>query len=421
MRAKHISGYEVQLGTLTVNNVYKSLALRKEEIVPSENSGYINYFVREGTRVAVGNLVYTVDETGQINELLTGAGSENTLSDSDMGELKTEILGFANVFSEKNFSDVYDFKYSVQGTVMKLANYNILDTISNDKTVTGNINLNRAEKTGILVYSTDGYEDKTPEEVTAADISGENYEKKQLISNELINKGEPAYKIVTDEIWSLMIPVDEEKAAFLEEKEYVKVRFLKDQYESWAECIIHRNADGIYCELRLNNSMITFCTDRYVDIEIITNESQGLKIPNSSIVEKEFFLVPVEYITKGGNGKDGVLREAFKEDGTKTTEFVDTEIYNEEDGFYYLTDDKLRIGDRIQMPDSSETYDIGKRAPLIGVFNMNKGYADFKQIEILYQNEEYSIVQSNTVYGLSVYDYIVLDASAVKKDDFINE
>ena len=67
------------------------------------------------------------------------------------------------------------------------------------------------------------------------------------------------------------------------------------------------------------------------------------------------------------------------------------------------------------------TYTVGKRATLIGVYNMNKGYADFKQINILYQNDEYAIVNSNTRYGLSVYDYIVLDASSVSDDQFINQ
>ena len=38
---------------------------------------------------------------------------------------------------------------------------------------------------------------------------------------------------------------------------------------------------------------------------------------------------------------------------------------------------------------------------------------------VLYSNEEYSIVKSNTQYGLSVYDHIVLDASSVQENDFL--
>lgn len=79
----------------------------------------------------------------------------------------------------------------------------------------------------------------------------------------------------------------------------------------------------------------------------------------------------------------------------------------------------LRIGDYIIKPDSNEKYAISKRGSLTGVYNINKGYADFKQINILYKNDEYSIVKSNTQYGLSVYDYIVLDASTVTDDEFI--
>ena len=65
-------------------------------------------------------------------------------------------------------------------------------------------------------------------------------------------------------------------------------------------------------------------------------------------------------------------------------------------------------------------YALSKRGSLIGVYNINKGYADFKQVDILYNNDEYSIVQSNTAYGLNVYDYIVLDATAVNEDELIH-
>ena len=104
-----------------------------------------------------------------------------------------------------------------------------------------------------------------------------------------------------------------------------------------------------------------------------------------------------------------------------TTEFIETPIYDEENGEYYLDDSTLRIGDYILKPDSTEKYPISKRGKLMGVYNINKGYADFKKIQVLYDNEEYSIVQSGTTYGLSVYDYIALDASSVQEHDFTHE
>ena len=64
-----------------------------------------------------------------------------------------------------------------------------------------------------------------------------------------------------------------------------------------------------YAELIFNNSCISFCTDRYIDIELVVNDQQGLKIPNSAIAEKEFFIIPADFMTKGGpNGNYGVLK-----------------------------------------------------------------------------------------------------------------
>ena len=71
------------------------------------------------------------------------------------------------------------------------------------------------------------------------------------------------------------------------------------------------------------------------------------------------------------------------------------------------------------MPDSQEKYTVSRKGTLMGVYYMNKGYADFRQIQILYQNDEYSIVKSNTDYGLNVYDYVVLNADTVHEEQFI--
>lgn len=424
--SKHIVWYEVKAGSLSTNNIYKALALRDETIVTATDAGYVNYYAREGARVAVGDLVYTVDESGKLADYIqSDATGDNSLSETDLNALKTEIVGFSSNFDSRNFSAVYDFKYDMEGTVLKLANYNILESIDELRSLgmTGLVKQCTALEPGVVVYFTDGYEDLTLEQMTSELISPENYEKQQLVSNELIASGIPVYKLSTNEDWSLVIQVDKDREAELLEAEYVKVRFLKNQQTSWGKVESFTNADDeIFVKLTFTNSMITFCTERFVDIELILEDETGLKIPNSSIVEKEFFIVPKGYVTRGGNSNSyGVLRETYLEDGTATTEFVETTIYHETDNEYYLDDITLRIGDYLIMPESMEKYAVSKMGSLIGVYNINKGYADFKQINILYSNAEYSIVQSNTAYGLNVYDYIVLNASTVSEDELIYE
>lgn len=423
--SKHIVPYEVTVGSLSTNNVYQGIAVRNEAVITAQQAGYINYYAREGERVGTGNLVYTLDESGRLSDYLnTENAGENTLSAEDLSELKSEILGFVSSFDAEHFSSVYDFKYNVKGTVLKLANANILENADkiNNSGISELISFCRAPDTGIVIYSVDGYEDLTLEQFTRDLYNTKEYEKTQLISNELIAAGEPVYKLSKDEDWSIVIQVDEEKADELEELEYVKVKFLKNQDMSWGQVSRYTNPDGdTFVELTFTNSMITFCTDRFIDIELITEEEKGLKVPNSAIVEKEFFIVPKEYVTQGGkSGNYGVIREAYTEDGTATTEFIETTIYNETENEYYLDDSQLRIGDYIIKPESAQKEVISKRGTLIGVYNVNKGYADFKQINILYQNDEYSIIKSNTQYGLSVYDYIALDASSVEENEIIN-
>ena len=54
-----------------------------------------------------------------------------------------------------------------------------------------------------------------------------------------------------------------------------------------------------------------------------------------------------------------------------------------------------------------------------GVYNINKGYAVFKQIDLLFQNEEYSVVRTGTSYGIALYDHIALEGNKVKENDLI--
>ncbi len=422
----HIKPYEVREGSLASENLYTGIIIREEQLITANASGYINYYAREGERVAVGDLVYTVDETGRLSDYISHEEEGgNTLSAKDLSELKNELTHFMHNFSPENYGDTYDFKFTIQGSVLKLANASLIESISDVNTgeFEGMVNLSYAPVTGIVMYWTDGYESLLPENITASMFNKKDYEKQQLFSNELISSQDTIYKICNNESWSVVIPVEENKATELAEEEVVKVRFMKNQEESWATVNILNNADGkTYAQLTFTNSMVSFVNDRFLEIELLLNEETGLKIPNTSIVEREFFLIPESFVTQSGETDSyGVLLETILEDGTRTTEYVEIDIYSIVDGEYYVDAGVLNSGDHIYMTDSNDVYTVSKRATLIGVYNMNKGFADFRQIEILYQNDEYAIVKSNTEYGLNVYDLIVQDASSVKVDQFIYE
>ncbi len=415
----HIVGYQVMEGSLSTNNIYNAVALRTEKIVESDTAGYVNYFATEGGRVAVGNLVYTVDESGQLLEYLKSQGSEEvSLSDEDLSELRSQIVSFDSSFDPHNFHTVYDFSVSLDGTVHKLSNNSILSNIQSlnaSSATLQSINYRYAPDTGIVVYSVDGLEDLTFDQMTSEIFDETAHEKQQLVNNTLVKAGDPVYKICTSEEWSVVIREDdEEKVQQLIDRDYVKVRFIKNQNESWGKVSSYTNPEGeSFVKLTFTNSMITFCRDRYLNIELITEDERGLKIPNSSIVNKSFFLIPKSYLIRNNDNSTGVLKVKYDEQGNETSEFINVSVYSETETQYYLDTDILRSGDTLIMLDSNQRYTISLTDTLIGVYNINKGYADFREISILYQNDEYAIVKSNTTYGLNVYDYIVLDSSTI--------
>lgn len=423
LNSEPIQGYEVQLGSLSVAKTYTGVAIREEELLTSPYTGYINYYIREGERVSSRDTVYSVDESGKLATLLNAGDMQDaSYTDEELGEFRSEVIQFDRIFDSMEFQSVYDFKYDLEGSVMKLVNISMYENMEtlNKSSLGGMVSLCTAGKTGYIVYSTDGYETLTPEQVTSELFDQTTYEKKRVNNNDLIEKNATVGKLVTDENWSLVIPIEPERAAEIEEEEYVKVKFIKTQEISWGQVVIHHLTGGDYAQLIFNNSCVSFCTDRFVDIELVVDDKQGLKIPNSAIAEKEFFIIPAEYMSKGGaNGNYGVLMEKPDENGNLVYEFVETTVYNSDENEFYVDNSNLSVGNYICKPESTEKMAVSKSGTLKGVYNMNKGYADFKQITILDENDEYSIVSSNTKYGLTVYDRIVLDASSVNNDDFI--
>ena len=166
--------------------------------------------------------------------------------------------------------------------------------------------------------------------------------------------------------------------------------------------------------------MIRYADKRYLNIELMLDQTKGLKIPASSLVDKDFYLIPLDYLTVGGNSsQEGFMLETYDENGQASMEMIYPTVYSVSETEAYVDTVEFHLGDYVIKPESQERYQIGKKATLKGVYNINKGYAVFRQVNILYQNEEYCIVEEGTKYGLSIYDHIALDGSAVKEDDII--
>ena len=419
LTSKRTEVYEVRTGVLTDNLVYQGIVLRQESVVNSDYTGTVNYYNKEGERIHVGELAFSVDEAGKLTDHISSE-NEEFFSQEDMQRFRKEAIAFSRKFAPTSFASVYDFKSGAVSSAQKITNRKVLDEIK-DLSATS-IHTCYTEIPGEIIYAVDNCEDLSFENLTLDDFDRTGYKKNLLQNGSKITAGDPAYKIVTDENWSVAIHVaNAEEAQKLVDRGYIQVRFLENQLVSWASVSSRSDSQGnYYVNLRFSNSVSEFFTDRFLDVELLTSQRSGLKVPNSSITKGQFFLVPKEFVFEGPAGQLGVLLEIYTENNEKSTQFVTAVPYSENEDCYYLDDSILRAGEIIDRPNSSDQFTIGKQEELIGVYYINKGYPDFRQVEILSQNEEYAIVKPNSMYGLQEYDYIVLYAGSVHMNSYYN-
>ena len=270
---------------------------------------------------------------------------------------------------------------------------------------------------GNIIYEVDGFEDYSIEDIISSKINYNSYTEQHLFSNSEVKSGDPVYKRINSEYWNIIIPIDEKLAKELNEKSAVHVRFCKDDFELDTACNLIKEKDNYFLNLSFNKGMIRYVNDRFVDIELVMSDEVGLKIPQSAITTKEFFTIPKSFFTTGGDSNHPGLLVKQSIDGVEQVTLINPTLYYETDDFYYIDNEQVSENDVVLMSDSSSTYVIGTdKGSLIGVYNINKGYAVFKQINIIYENESYAIVETKTAYGISLYDHIALDASKVKEN-----
>ncbi len=422
----HTSVYEVVQGTIAINNSYTGLAIRKEEVFFSDREGSINYYIKDASKVGVGDLIYSVDTDGSIASQVNQANQDaSQLGEEDLAEILNKISEFSKSYQNNNFYELYTFKSDLNAQVSESLSMGALDSISESVALAENnatFYRTSAAKDGVVVYYTDGLESVTAETLTADMFDESTYKKVNLKERESIAQGEAAYKIITDESWQIAVSVTNDTKRQLRDAATVLVKFKKDNAILRLPFEISEKDGTNYLILSLNNSMIRYAADRFIELELLFDEETGLKIPNSAIASKDFFTLPMEYFQKGGNsGNEGVVVRHVDKEGNETEQFVVPTIYFATEYEYYVDGEVLSDGDVILKPNSSETYTVHDTAKLEGIYNINKGYAVFKQIDIIYQNEEYSIIRSDTDYGISLYDHIALDGSTVTENALIND
>ena len=439
----HIESYQVTSGPLSRNETYTGLAIREETVCTAPSSGYITYYAREGSKINASGAVYGLSSTKK-------STSTASLATEELLKIRNDMMSFSKGFNSSKFNNTYSFKYELKGNILQYAesensssapltsdeydesdDSSGKDNITNSNVYAGNESICQSQSDGIILYSTDNYEGKTIDTVTAEDFDQNSYHETDLKTSDSVQSGDDVYTIITDERWSLLIPLSDKQAEKLKDRSTIRVKFLKDDMTQNGDFSIITIDGGKYGQIDFNKGLIRYASDRFLDIELVTNTVVGLKIPLSSIVTKDFYVVPSRMATTQNNETGFMLASGNKDSGTFKSVSIyasveDTSVSKlatdgseDQPMIYYIDKSSFKEGDALIDPDTGEKYIIGETDTLEGVYCINKGYAVFRRIEILDQNEEYAIVSKNTSYGLARYDHIVKNADKVKEEDIL--
>lgn len=422
-----ISVYEVREGSIVKDNSYTGLIIREEMAVTAESSGYVSYYQAENSKIKRGMNIYAISPEKLNTVGNTGAAQENaadgqaiTINPEVSSAITLQTQNFVEGYDANEFSSVYSLKSEIGAALQN--EFSATRTEQLDAVIAASgldVLSYQAQQDGIVAFTVDGYEELTAETFSESAFDKTKYEVASLSDQTKVKAGDPVYRMITSEDWSVIVPLSKETAMKLKHEDVsgIKVRMDKDSETLWGNLTVIERKGKYYGQLDFDNSMIRYAEERFLNVELIMEDESGLKIPKSSVVNEKFFVIPKEYITTGGNSSaSGVM--LAKENGS--TAFHAVNIYDiSENGDVCVSKQDLKGGSVLVKPESSDTFIVGKTKNLQGVYNINKGYAVFKKVSVLCENDEYYIVQENEPYGLANYDHIVQEGSSVNSNDVV--
>ncbi|MDO5410215.1 MAG: HlyD family efflux transporter periplasmic adaptor subunit [Lachnospiraceae bacterium] len=408
---------EVTEGSLTQNHNYTGLILRTETLVSAKEDGYIKCYAGDGDRISKNGVLFALDKTGS-DVQNSGSGTQSSISKEQYRSLRKYLNHFGTAYSGQNYTDVYSFKDQLT-TVL----YGIEQQEAGEQGEKSKLQLQESDVSGVVYFTMDGLENLSADKVTRKSLENITLSGSRVLSGDFVKAKSPVCKVISDEEWSILIPITDVDAKYYADKTSAKVILTDIDAEVTAGIEVYEDADGKkLAKLVLNDYMSSYAADRLISFQLAKPVVSGLKVPKTSVVNNELFVIPVSYGRKSESSNE--VKFYRKKEGSSEREVITPAISYVDNKFYYIDDPGVQEGDMILKVKTDGTvqgngYPIKERETLKGIYNVNKGYAIFEVVDILDENDSYCIVKGGTVYGLAVYDHIVLNASTVDEDDLL--
>lgn len=436
----------VESGYLDESSQFNAMVIRKESNVYADQDGFMDVYIPSGTTAKIGEVVCSVTKDLQRREqILTSLLNEKARLSSSVDYDKQSQEKVQSFFREYVIHlSGQDFNYS---NVVKLDIDNMLQNNAfqysvhdseNFKNAMNNVDMYKQQMEAIgknysvessytVVYTSDGLEDVTAENFDALDLNKQPHLINRL-ENRTIAKGDFLFK-----------KIDNLYCYFAGEIDGIAYNYIKNQTNGFVSLFFPTKnttitVKTVKLEAKNDKYLVMFLADRYINrfledrflpIQINYSNHSGLKIPNSSITKKEVFTVHNACLDVDERKDYFIRKRVIDENGKETLDSVRVKVYGTKDknhSYILPVEDveSIQKNDVIlqlknEEPREYEDFTINESTWLNGVYVLNKGYSDFKQVKILHQSDNFSIIAKNTEYGIKIYDKIASEADNLEE------
>ena len=417
---KSVTIYQVSKGDISNDITLEGLAIRNEVVVNTTNSGYICYYITDGEKVKKDSTVCTIDQTGELsNSVKNTDDSQAMLSQSDYTSIRNLLSSYKSTYSDVTFYNAYSFETNANNKIFELMNEIMMQQAGAVKSGVATVN---APDSGLVTYYIDGYENyEISDAIKASDFDKAGYDKKAMKSGDMAEAGTAVVKIIPSEEWNIVAPITDDQLADIEGNTYVTFRINNSNFKITMPYTIIQGADGKYINIAIDKYMSNYLSQRFVSVEIVQSDDSGLKIPESAIVEKNVYKIPLSYLSAGSNQtmENRINIQRKDEKGNETIQQMKPRIYKTDEKYAYIDPDGIEDSDVLLDISSNETIaaSLLEYETLTGIYFANQGIAEFRQVSIIKTIDEFVLIDGGD--ELKAYDHIVLNASEVSENQVI--
>lgn len=300
--------YRAAYDVLDIEKACQAIVLRQETIVTANLSGKVDWFIKEGDKVqktqrlasvlVEDNKVVSTKETGQMTTLKAHEMLKVDLTkvDQEIEGLRKEVYAASSQSNFKRLKELQrDLELKMERKKKLIESQDLLeDSVSSFKKTYLNANNVQVGKnmdfsspeSGIATFQTDGFEDT----ITLDNLYNLDYDlifaskvTPGVWGQNSVQSGNPMVKIVDNSTWFLLCMIERDDMDSYEKNKEIGVNIDEKVYAGKVSDVFENNQKGVLV-LKMTDLYEKFHQSRFLEVRVVRENYQGLKIQNNSII-----------------------------------------------------------------------------------------------------------------------------------------